>query len=131
MKKKKILVVDDEIDFLDFIKLRLEANNYEIVTSGDGKSALGLYKRERPDAVLLYILMPEIDGLSVLKRLREMDERLPIFIITAFSNEERMQEATRLNANGYILKTNNLQDEIGKITATIEVAEQYKKKSRK
>ena len=74
MAKNKILVVDDEIDFLEMIKLRLEANNYDVVTAMDGNEALEKFKNEKPSAVLLDILMPGMDGIETVKRLRGIFE---------------------------------------------------------
>lgn len=128
MAKKKVLVVDDEVDFLEILINRLAANNYAVVTANDGESALLKWKSEKPDAILMDIMMPHIDGLTVLKTIREEDKAIPIFIITAFSNEERVKIANKFNANGYIIKTADLQTEIEKITATIEVAGKYKTK---
>ncbi len=125
--KKKILVVDDEIEFLEMIKMRLEANNYNVITAIDGKDALDKVKSEKPDAVLLDVLMPGIDGIDVLRRIRKENANLPIFIITAFSNEERFKLANKFNASGFILKTNDLQGEIQNITSALGIAERYKK----
>lgn len=127
MAKRKILIVDDEVDFLEMLKMRLEANDYEVVTASTGNEALSKAKSEKPIAVLLDILMPGIDGLEVLRQLRQSDSNLPIFILTAFSNEERFNQAKKLNASGFILKTSELQTEIEKISAAIGIAEKYKK----
>ena len=67
-------------------------------------------RTEKPDAVLLDIMMPHVDGLTVLKNIRQENKTLPIFIATAFANEERRQIANTFNANGFMLKTQNLQD---------------------
>ena len=126
-KKKKILVVDDELDFMELLRIRLEANNYEVVTAVDGNEALVKIKTEKPDAILLDILMPGIDGLDVLRRIRKDDENLPVFIITAFSNEERFRLANKFNASGFILKTSDIQQEIENITSALGISERYKK----
>ncbi len=127
MSKKKILVVDDEIDFLKVIKLRLEVNGYDVVTAFDGEEVLKKIKTERPDALLLDILMPKIDGLDILKKVREENKSLPIFIMTAFSNEERYNFANKFNASGFILKTSNLQKEVDNIRAILSVSDESKK----
>ena len=126
MAKYKILVVDDEIDFLEMLRLRLEANNYSVVTAMDGNEALEKFKSEKPAAVLLDILMPGMDGIGVLKRIRKEDSKIPVFIITAFSNEERFKIANKFNASGFIVKTNDLQREIQNITTAIGIAEDFK-----
>lgn len=128
MAKQKILLVDDEVDFLEVLKLRLEANNYDVVTASNGNEALDKFKKESPDALLLDVMMPGMDGLEVLRRIREENEHLPIFIITAFSNEERFKSANKFNASGFILKTSDLQKEIDKIAGVINISSKYKKK---
>lgn len=128
MKKRKVLVVDDEIDFLEVLKKRLEANDFEVITAQDGKDALKRARKDSPDAILLDILMPEMNGLDVLKTLRKENETLPIFIITAFSNEERFKVANQFNASGFIVKTSDLRDEMENIKSAIDIAEKYKTK---
>ena len=127
-KKKKILVVDDEVDFVDMIKIRLEANGYDVVIANNGKEAIDRVRSDKPDAVLLDIMMPEMDGLSVLKQIRSDDERMPVFIITAFSNEERFKVAGKLNASGFIIKTQDLGIEIKNMAKVIDIAGKIKEK---
>ena len=128
MAKRKILLVDDEVDFVELMTMRLEANGYEVITANNGKDALDRAKKDKPDAILLDIMMPEMDGLMVLKNIRSEDTRIPIFITTAFSNEERVKTAGRYNATGFIIKTQDLGAEIKNITQAIEIAEKYKEK---
>ncbi|MFA5176587.1 MAG: response regulator [Candidatus Omnitrophota bacterium] len=127
MAKKKVLLVDDEIDFLQLLKARLEANSYNVVTAMNGREALEKFRREKPDALILDVMMPEINGLEVLREIRKEDQKIPIFIITAFSNEERFKAANQFNASGFILKTGDLQSEIDNINVTLGIAEKYKK----
>ena len=128
---KKILLVDDEIDFLEMMRLRLEANNYSVITASEGNEALEKFRKEKPSAVLLDILMPGMNGIDVLKKMRREDTKTPIFIITAFSNEERFQIANKFNASGFIVKTNDLQREIQSITSAIGMSESVKKEKKK
>ena len=65
MAKRKILLVDDEVDFLELMKTRLEANGYEVIIANNGREALDRFKNDKPAAMLLDIMMPEMDGLSV------------------------------------------------------------------
>jgi len=126
MAKQKILIVDDEVDFLEMLRLRLEANNYNVITAMDGTEALEKFKNEKPSAILLDILMPGMDGIDVLKQIRKIDSSIPVFIITAFSNEERFKIANKLNASGFIVKTSDLQKEIQNITSAIEISGGFK-----
>jgi len=128
VEKKKILVVDDEPDFLGVITIRLEENDYEVITASNGNDAFKKVKEDKPDAVLLDILMPGIDGLKLLRMIRKVDEKLPIYIITAFSTEERFKMANKFGASGFIVKTNDLSKEIDNITAALDMSGRYHRK---
>lgn len=127
MDKKKILLVDDEVDFLEFAKIRLEANGYIVATASNGREALDKFKSEKPDALFLDILMPEINGIDVLKAIRAQNEKIPVFIITASSNEARFGIANKLNATGFVLKTDDLQGVINQLSEIFKISDKYKK----
>jgi len=127
MSSKKILLVDDEADFLEMIKIRLQASDYDVVVARSGKEALLKIKSEKPDAVLLDILMPGLDGLATLKKIRRQNKDLPVFIITAFSTEERFKLASKLDASGFIIKDGDLKKEVKNITSAINLSGKYKK----
>lgn len=126
MANEKILVVDDEPDFLKVMKLRLEANNYEVITASDGQEALEMIKQHPLKAVLLDILMPGFDGLKTLEIIRKQNKDLPVFIITAFCNEERFKQARELGASGFIVKANDLKKQIADITGLLRLSGKYK-----
>jgi len=130
MAKRKILIVDDEPDFLEIMSARLEASDYEVTTAANGEKALNYVKNDKPDAVLLDILMPGIDGLEVLRRIRKMDESLPVYIITAFSTDERFKEANKLGASGFIVKTDDLAKEVENITSALDMSARFHKKGK-
>lgn len=125
-KKKAILVVDDELEFLEMIRIRLEANNYEVITAVDGKQAMDRLKDHKIDAVLLDIMLPDINGLDILKNIRKKDKNLPVFMITAFSSAKRFDLANKFNASGFIVKTEDLQKEIDNVTSAIRLADKFK-----
>ncbi|MCM8790687.1 MAG: response regulator [Candidatus Omnitrophica bacterium] len=125
-RKKKILVVDDEIEFLNMIKLRLEASGYDVVTATNGKEVFDRIREHKPDAILLDILLPGMNGLEVLKRIRNENKQIPVFIITAFSSQERFELANKFNASGFIVKTQDIKTEIDNITSILRVSDKYK-----
>lgn len=125
-KKKAILVVDDEIEFLKMIRLRLEANDYEVVTAINGEQAMEKIKNYKLDAVLLDIMLPDMNGIDILKMIRKKDKNLPVFMITAFSSPERFAMANKFNASGFIVKTDDLQVEVNNITSAIRLADKFK-----
>ncbi len=119
------MLVDDEPDFQEAIKLRLEHNNYDVSVASSGEEALKKYTKEKPNAVLLDILMPGMNGLEVLKKIRKDDRNIPVFITTAFISEERLKMANKLNATGFILKTGNFKDQVENISEAIRLSEKY------
>jgi CheY-like chemotaxis protein len=127
-KKRKVLVVDDEPDFIKMIKLRLESEGYDVIVASKGTEALELVKKEKPSAVLLDILMPGMDGLEVLRKIRAQDKKLPVFMVTAFSTQERFELANELSASGFIVKTNDMKREVENITSAIMISGEYRGK---
>ena len=81
---KKILVVDDETELVDAIKLRLQANNYEVVTASDGEAGLEKAIAEKPNLVMVDIMMPEMDGYTFVKKIKanKLLKDIPIIILT-------------------------------------------------
>ena len=82
--KNKILVVDDEPEFLEMVKMRLEANNYEVIAATNGKEGLKKVRLYKPDLVILDILMPEMEGTTMAQILRENPDTqdIPIIFLT-------------------------------------------------
>lgn len=122
---RKVLIVDDEPDFVTLLAARLKANHYEVVTAQDGKEALQKIRREKPGVVLLDIMLPEMDGLQVLRAIRRTNKRLPVFMITAFADPDRFSRAKRLEASGFLVKSKDLDQEIRNITASLHLASSY------
>ena len=126
-RKKKILVVDDDPDFLFMIKAILETKGYQAITVTNGREALKKVKSVRPDVVLLDVLMPKFDGLQTLKKIRTYRKDLPVFIITGFSDREKFKLARKLNASGFLVKTSDLEGEIENISGALRIAGRYTK----
>lgn len=106
MTKKKILVVDDEAELVAMVKMRLEANQYEVITASDGQEALDTARRERPDLILLDLMLPKIDGYKVCGLLKA-DTRfrsIPIILFTARAQDSDKKMAEETGANAYITK---------------------------
>ena len=99
----KVLLVDDDADTRQMVTLMLEKAGHEIRTMGSGSDALALLSHERMDVILLDILMPELDGLSLLETIR-MTSEAPVLMLTAVANAEIMQHAYVMGADDYIVK---------------------------
>lgn len=126
--KKRVLVVDDEPDFLEVIRVRLEANDCDVITVTNGDDAIKKIKEGNIDVVLLDILMPGMDGLETLRKVRKLDKDLPVYIITAFSTEERFRMANKFGASGFIVKTDDLREQIKSINSVIDMSDKYRSK---
>ncbi|MFA6349446.1 MAG: response regulator [Candidatus Omnitrophota bacterium] len=128
MVKKRILVVDDEPDFLELFCIRLKANGFDVITAVNGAEALEKVDNEKPDAVLLDVMLPPgIDGLEVLKRIRKKDKKLPVFMISAYSTDEMFKLSEKFGSFGYIVKTGDLQKEIEHVISALNMADRHKK----
>ena len=116
-EKKKILVVDDEDDILHFLELVLREKGYDVVTAGGGHEALTQAQIERPDLVLLDIMMPQMDGWEVLKLLRVDEEtaHIPVAMLSARTEAKDRVQGLQEGAVDYICKPFALQELLDKI----------------
>jgi len=103
---KKILIVEDEKDILQLVKLYLDKEGYRTVTASTGSEGLKQVRAEKPDLVVLDLMLPEIDGLEVCKRLRSAPETamLPIIMLTAKAEESDTIIGLELGADDYVTK---------------------------
>ena len=115
--KRKILVVDDEDDILHFLELVLKEKGYDVVTASNGHDALTAAQIEKPDLVLLDIMMPQMDGWEVLKLLRVDDEtaHTPVAMLSARTEAKDRVQGLQEGAIDYICKPFALQELLGKI----------------
>lgn len=105
-RNKKVLIVEDEHDILQLIKLYLEKDGFQTVSATTGAEGLQQVKREKPDLVVLDLMLPEIDGLEVCKRLRSAPDTamLPIIMLTAKAEESDTVIGLELGADDYVTK---------------------------
>ena len=103
---KKILIVEDENDILQLVKLYLEKEGHRTVTALNGPEGLALVKTEKPDLMILDLMLPELDGLEVCKRLRSNPDTatLPIIMLTAKAEESDTIVGLELGADDYVTK---------------------------
>jgi DNA-binding response OmpR family regulator len=106
MTSKKVLIVDDEPEFVEMIKMRLEANKYEFFTASNGAEAIAMATAKRPDLMLLDVTMPQMDGFDVLEQLRstEATRRLPVVMLTARRESKFLLRSQDLKACDYLMK---------------------------
>lgn len=110
----KLLIVDDEIDIREFAKSYFRKRHIEVYTASGGVEALEIIAQEKPDLVLLDVRMEEMNGVDVLKKLRESGNNTKVVMVTGVKEESTIQEAERLGVTGFIHKPLIL-DELEKI----------------
>lgn len=106
MNKKRILLVDDEKDLSYAVALQLEANNFEVLLAYDGQEALDKARKEKPDLIILDLMLPKIDGFKVCRMLK-LDEKyknIPIILFTARAQESDKEIGREVGADSYITK---------------------------
>jgi DNA-binding response OmpR family regulator len=103
MAGKKVLVVDDDVKTVDLVKLYLERDGYQVLTAYDGIEALRSARENRPDLVVLDLMLPDIDGLEVCRILRHESD-VPIIMLTARSTDQDKLTGLGLGADDYVTK---------------------------
>ncbi len=106
----QILVVDDEENIRDVLANYLESMNYNVVTAQDGQDALNKYNKGEFELIISDLLMPNIDGLELLKRIREMDKEVIFLMITGYPSIETAVDAIKKGAYDYITKPFHMED---------------------
>ncbi len=106
MSKEKILVVEDDEDILELIRYNLNKEGYSVFSVTTGEEALSLERKEKPDMVILDLMLPGIDGLEVCRRLRSGPDkvRVPIIMVTAKGEESDIVTGLELGADDYVVK---------------------------
>jgi two-component system KDP operon response regulator KdpE len=113
----RVLVVDDEPAILRFLRVGLSAQGYVVQEVGDGQSAIDAARRHAADLMVLDLGLPDIDGLEVIRRLREAGETLPIIVLSSRSDERGKVEALDLGADDYVTKPFGIEELLARIRA--------------
>jgi DNA-binding response OmpR family regulator len=109
----KVLVVDDEKNILKLYQAELQDEGYTVVTASSGKEAIEVFEKENPDIVTLDILMPDMDGIQVLRQIKEKKPRTPVIMLTAYDYRDDFSVWV---SDAYVVKSSDL----GSLKATIK-----------
>ncbi len=106
MDRKRILIVDDEPDLVEIIKKRLEMNNYKVVVAYNGLEGLNKARTEKPDLIILDLMLPEINGFEVCRLLKYDDKFkcIPIIILSVREQEKDMKLGKEVGSDAYLTK---------------------------
>lgn len=120
---KKILLIDDEEDFCFFIRTNLElTEDYKVIIATNGKKGLRIAQLQKPDLILLDIMMPEMNGFEVLKKLRKKSktQSIPLIILTAIDGEDSSLQTSGFSVLDYIVKPFKIERLLSKIENAIQ-----------
>jgi len=122
MNKTKILLIEDEQKISRLLKLELEYEGYEVSSAEDGTTGLELSKSEQWDLVLLDVMIPKLNGMEVLRRIRTTDNTTPVILVTARDSLPDKVSGLDLGANDYITKPFAIEELLARIRACLRMA---------
>lgn len=120
---KKILIVEDEKNIVDILSFNLGREGYETVAAYDGQAGLSLARSEKPDLILLDLMLPKMDGFDVCRAVRETDRSTPIIMLTAREEESDKVFGLELGADDYITKPFAMRELLARVKANIRRTE--------
>ncbi|HZC82266.1 MAG TPA: response regulator [Nitrospiraceae bacterium] len=100
----KILVIDDELGIRDLLDTLLSEKGYDVILADSGEKGLEVFRRARPDVVVLDLKMPGMDGLTVLQQVRRDDPKQPVIILTGAGTPEAEEQVRKLGVTEYVEK---------------------------
>jgi two-component system OmpR family response regulator len=115
----RLLVVDDDADIVELLAASLRFSGFEVTTARNGHDALALASSSRPDLIVLDVMMPGLDGLSVVRRLREGGSRVPVVLLTAKDATEDRVAGLTIGGDDYITKPFSLEEVVARIRAVL------------
>lgn len=121
-RQSKILVVDDEAVNVEVLRAWLEHAGYAVVAASDGNEAISMAESERPDLILLDVIMPQLNGFRVCKRLKASEETraIPIVFLTGADFKQAQDRAIESGADGYLAKPIGSQELLGMVRAMLD-----------
>ena len=113
----RVLVVDDEKNIAELLVMAMRYEGWEVHTASDGQAAIRAAKEQRPDAVVLDIMLPDLDGLKVLERMRENDPHVPVLFLTAKDAVEDRVAGLTAGGDDYVTKPFSLEEIVARVRA--------------
>lgn len=121
-KEKTILVVDDQPSLVRLVRDNLESKQFKVTSANDGAKALDIVENERPDLVVLDVMMPGMDGYEVCRRIREFST-VPIIMLTARNDQEALIQGFEMGADDYITKPFHANELLARVEAVLRRSE--------
>ena len=122
--KKKILIVDDEPSIQDLLVFNLEKEGYKTITASDGEEGISLALSQNPDLILLDVMLPKADGLTVCKKIRQTMSKVPIIMLSAKGEEIDKILGLEIGADDYMTKPFSIRELIARVKANLRKMDQ-------
>lgn len=113
-KKISVLIIEDDSYISDMYRIKLESENFEVAIAGDGTIGIKMLEKQKPDIILLDVVMPKMDGFDVLKTIKGNPElkEVPVVLLTNLSQKENVERGFELGADSYIIKAHFTPSEV-------------------
>ncbi len=111
-----VLIVEDEPSYIEALKITLEPEGFAVATAGDGRTGIAAFEANVPDVVLLDLMLPDLSGLDVLRRVRQKSD-VPVIVVSAKSSEADIVTALELGADDYLTKPYSSRELVARIRA--------------
>ena len=120
----RILVVDDEPLYVRLLKVNLEQEGYQIFSASDGEQALEMVSQNMPDLIILDVVMPKVDGITVMQRIRQFST-VPIILLTALGEEQDRVKGLNVGADDYVVKPFSATELIARVRAVLRRSQDH------
>ena len=121
MANMRVLLVDDEQDFLTLMSRRIESWGYDVVPVSGGREALEAIKSGKADIVILDYMMPDMDGIKTLKGIRKIKDKMPVIMFTAHLEEKAIKGTENMQVSAYIPKLSVYSDSMSALKTTLDI----------
>lgn len=115
-KQTKVLVIEDDVTMREIVVHKLSTNGFDVVEAGDGKAAIEAWKKEKPDIVLLDLMLPEMDGFQILETVRKTNDadvaHASVMVLSNLFGKEDIKRAKSLNIEDFLVKAYYTTEEI-------------------
>jgi len=120
-EKTKVLLVDDEVDFINMMQYWLKSKDFDVEVIYSGEQVLDMVKAGNFNIIFLDLRLPGVDGLVLLREIRNFDKKIPIIIFSAYGTKEDLKQATELGISGFFAKEEGFEQAARMIHTAIRV----------
>ncbi|MFH1791492.1 MAG: response regulator, partial [Candidatus Omnitrophota bacterium] len=120
----KVLLVDDEMDYLKIMGQCVASWGYETILTPSPMEAVEIVREQKPDVIILDYMMPVVDGITALKEIRKIDEKVPVIMLTAYPSSRTMEGAEKLGICAFIPKISPFSDTQEVLKKSIQMAQE-------